>query len=92
MQNGSILLEKQSEGKRHEGMFRRPRRSEAETAGLTLLATQKYSITRYKVTRHLFRADADCAPATGEQWIPLAELPDIPLASPDRKILRKMGY
>lgn len=92
VQNGSILLEKQSEGKRHEGMFRLPRRSEAETADLPLLATQKYSITRYKVTRHLFRADADCAPATGEQWIPLAELPDIPLASPDRKILQKMGY
>ena len=92
VQNGSILLEKQSEGKRHEGMFRLPRRSEAETAGLPLLATQKYRITRYKVTRHLFRADADCAPATGEQWIPLAELPDIPLASPDRKILQKMGY
>lgn len=92
VRGNAILLEKQSEGKRHEGMFRLPRRSEAETAGLPLLATQKYSITRYKVTRHLFRADADCAPATGEQWIPLTELPDIPLASPDRKILRKMGY
>ena len=88
----AILLEKQSEGKRHEGMFRLPRRNEAETAGLPLLATQKYSITRYKVTRHLYRAAADCAPAAGEQWIPLAELPDIPLASPDRKILREMGY
>ena len=90
--SGAILLEKQSEGKRHEGMFRLPRRSEQETAGLPLLATQKYSITRYKVTRHLYRAAADCTPAEGEQWIPLAELPDIPLASPDRKILQKMGY
>lgn len=88
----AILLEKQSEGKRHEGMFRLPRRSEAETAALPLLATQKYSITRYKVTRHLYRAAADCIPAAGEQWVPLKELPDIPLASPDRKILSRMGF
>ena len=88
----AILLEKQSEGKRHEGMFRLPRRSEAETADLPLLATQKYSITRYKVTRRLYRAAAECTPAAGEQWVPLAELPDIPLASPDRKILSRMGF
>ncbi|MBQ8516789.1 MAG: A/G-specific adenine glycosylase [Akkermansia sp.] len=92
VRGGCILLEKQSAGKRHEGMFRLPRRSTAEIAVLPLLATQKYSITRYKVTRHLYQADADCTPAAGEQWIPLAELPDIPLASPDRKILQKMGY
>ena len=72
-------------------MFRLPRRSAAETADLPLLATQKYSITRYKVTRHLYRADAGCVPAVGEQWIPLAELPHIPLASPDRKILSKLN-
>lgn len=87
-----ILLEKQSEGKRHEGMYRLPRRSEAETADLPLLAMQKYSITRYKVTRRLYQAGEDSTPKENEQWIPLAELPDTPLASPDRKILIKLGF
>ena len=87
-----ILLEKQSAGKRHEGMYRLPRRSESETASLPLLATQKYSITRYKVTRHLYQADNNVSPNESEQWIPLTELTDIPLASPDRKILQKMGF
>ncbi len=86
-----ILLEKQSAGKRHEGMYRLPRRSEGETADLPLLATQKYSITRYKVTRRLYLAGSNVCPNEGEQWIPLTELPDIPLASPDRKILQKLG-
>lgn len=88
----AILLEKQSEGKRHEGMYRLPRREMQEVSTLPLLATQKYSITRYKVTRYLYRAAEVTVLQTGEQWLPLAELPDIPLASPDRKILKKLGY
>ncbi len=87
-----ILLEKQSAGKRHEGMYRLPRRSEAETVTLPLLATQKYSITRYKVTRRLYQADNKVCPRESEQWISLTELPAIPLASPDRKILQKLGF
>lgn len=87
-----ILLEKQSAGKRHEGMYRLPRRSVSETASLPLLATQKYSITRYKVTRHLYQADNNVSPNESEQWIPLTKLPVIPLASPDRKILQKLGF
>ncbi len=92
VRENSILLEKQSAGKRHEGMYRLPRRSEAETADRPLLATQKYSITRYKVTRRLYQAGNTIAPRENEQWIPLAELPTIPLASPDRKLLRKLGF
>ena len=92
VRDGAILLEKQSEGKRHEGMYRLPRREMQEVSTLPLLATQKYSITRYKVTRYLYRAAEVTVLQTGEQWLPLAELPDIPLASPDRKILKKLGY
>ncbi len=87
-----ILLEKQRAGNRHEGMFRLPKRSKAETDTLPLLATQKYSITRYKVTRRLYQAGGNTRPKENEQWIPLAELPNIPLASPDRKILAKQGF
>lgn len=84
-----LLLEQQGENARHAGMYRLPRRSEAEVAGLEHLADQTYSVTRYKVTRHLYRADDDTVARAGERFIPLATLPQTPLASPDRKILRR---
>lgn len=81
-----LLLEKQPDGKRHEGMYRLPRREQDEAAALPHLCDQKYSVTRYKVTRHLHLADiATLRP--GESYIPLASLPGIPMASPDRKLL-----
>ena len=86
-----ILLERQAEGRRHAGMFRLPRRSQDEVLGLEHLADQTYSVTRYKVTRHLHRAARGTRPRKGETYIPLQELPQAPLASPDRKILLKLG-
>lgn len=83
-----LLLEKQPGGKRHEGMYRLPRRSAEEIAGLPHLCDQKYSVTRYKVTRHLYRADAATLRA-GECFVPLADLPATPMASPDRKLVTK---
>lgn len=89
MANGCLLLEKQGGGKRHEGMYRLPRRSEKETRGLRQLTTQKYSVTRYRITRHLFAAsDPDCA-REGEEWVSLEHVEKLPMASPDRKLLRR---
>lgn len=85
-----LLMEKQSSGRRHEGMFRLPQRSAEDVDKLEHLATQKYSVTRYKVTRHLYRAAADTSPRQGEVFIPLAELDATPMASPDRKIIIKL--
>lgn len=87
-----LLLEQQGENARHAGMYRLPRRSEAEVAGLEHLADQGYSVTRYKVTRHLYRAAADTAAREGERFIPLTELAQTPLASPDRKIIARFLY
>lgn len=84
-----LLLEKQTDGKRHEGMYRLPRRPATECAALPLLAQQKYSITRYKVTRHLYQVPGDFPTRAGEEFIPLSRLDSIPMASPDRKILHK---
>ena len=84
-----LLMEKQVGNKRHEGMYRLPRRSAEHCTTLPHLADQKYSITRYKVTRHLFRAAVDEAPQPGEEFIPLSRLNDTPMASPDRKIIRQ---
>ena len=90
IQSGCILLERQAKGKRHEGMYRLPRRDAEEASALPLLRTQQYSITRYKVTRYLHGCDT-ATPREGEQWIPLSDLPGLPLASPDRKILQQSG-
>lgn len=84
-----ILLEKQADGNRHAGMYRLPRRSAEEVAAMPHLCDQKYSVTRYKVTRHLHRAPADTAPQAGEEWIPLKKLPAMPMASPDRKLTER---
>ncbi len=85
-----LLMEKQASGQRHEGMYRLPRRSAEETAAFQYLGDQKYTVTRYRVTRHLFRAsELTTAPREGEVFIPLSELPATPMASPDRKILAR---
>ena len=84
-----LLLEKQAGNKRHAGMYRLPRRSAEHCATLPHLADQKYSITRYKVTRHLFRAVGNEPSLPGEEFIPLSRLDDTPMASPDRKRIRQ---
>ena len=85
-----LLMEKQADGKRHEGMYRLPQRSKEQVTELPLLTTQKYTVTRYKVTRYLYRGAADTAPQGAEEFIPLQQLPTTPMASPDRKIIDKL--
>ncbi len=86
-----LLMEKQAPGGRHEGLYRLPRREEAEVAGMPHLRDQKYSVTRYRVTRHLYRADAATAtPKAGEVFIPRATLAATPMASPDRKLVEAL--
>lgn len=83
-----LLMELQPDGKRHEGMYRLPRREPQDVTKLPHLCDQKYTVTRYKVTRHLYRAEA-ATPHPGEQFIPLEELASTPMASPDRKLVNR---
>lgn len=85
-----LLMERQSCGKRHEGMYRLPRRSLDELRDCDKIAEQSYCVTRYKVTRHLYRASDGCRPKPGECFIPMAALADTPMASPDRKLLARI--
>lgn len=86
-----LLMELQPDKARHAGMYRLPRRNAEEVAALPHLCDQKYSVTRYKVTRHLHRAPADTAARAGERFISLADLPATPMASPDRKLVEKLA-
>lgn len=85
-----LLMEKQAGNKRHAGMYRLPRRAAEYCAALPHLANQTYSITRYKVTRHLFRAPQQESALPGEEYIPLSQLECTPMASPDRKLISKL--
>lgn len=85
-----ILLQQQADGSRHQGMYRLPQRPQATISHLTHLTDQRYSITRYKVTRHLYQASSDTKPRPGEHFVPLEKLEHTPLASPDRKIIQKL--
>lgn len=85
-----LLLSLQPDTARHAGLYRLPRRSAEEVVNLPHLCDQKYSVTRYKVTRHLHRASTGTSAREGECFIPLSALPDTPLASPDRKLVNKL--
>lgn len=85
-----LLMEKQAGHARHAGMYRLPSRPAEFVEGLPLICRQKYSVTRYKVTRYLYRAPGELEPLLGEEYIPVAALPNVPMASPDRKLILKL--
>lgn len=87
IKNDSILLTKQIDG-RHVGMYRLPERSKDEVEGLRLLLKQSYSITRYKVTRYIYKAEGSIAMRENEALVPFDDVARLPMASPDRKALQ----
>ena len=87
-----LLLEKQAPQGRHAGMYRLPQRERELAERYPLICHQKYSVTRYKVTRHLHRIPPgeELPPRPGEEYLPLAALAAAPMASPDRKLVLKL--
>ncbi len=84
--NGAILLAKSNQG-RHVGMYRFPQREEEYFQLLEPVLTQKYSVTRYKVTRHIYHITVAPQIMEDEEMVPLSQLVHVPFASPDRKAL-----
>ena len=85
-----LLLELQPPSARHAGMYRLPQRPREFAETLPHLRDQTYSVTRYKVTRHIHRACVTVVPRASEHFISLSRLEALPLASPDRKIIRAL--
>ncbi len=85
-----LLMEQQPATARHAGMYRLPRRPREHAVLLPHIGDQHYAVTRYKVTRHLHLASASEAVMSTEQFVPVEQLEALPLASPDRKIVRVM--
>ncbi len=88
-----ILMVKQEDGKRHEGMYRFPQRTEQETKDLPVVMKQNYSVTRYKISRFLhLSTNAEIRPQSGEAFVSLKNIEELPMASPDRKVLVSQSF
>lgn len=86
MREGRLLLARQDEG-RHRGMYRLPERPAGEVSGLTHLLRQRYTVTRFKVTRHVYHAEGPVEPGANESFFTPGQIERLPMASPDRKVL-----
>lgn len=90
--DGALLLQ-QARGRR-EGLWQLPVRTKAATAGLPLLQSFRYSITRYRVTLHVHACAPPALPAPDpgatEAWHPHSGLAALPMAAPFRKALHSL--
>ena len=74
---------------RRQGFWKLPLRSPEDCAHLEPVSQHKYTITHHKVTLHLYRQQPQRL-LPGEAYHPLASLPDLPIATPVRRILNKV--
>ena len=81
-----VLLE-QEKGRRRHGMWKLPARDGKDLKKTKLLSKQKYGITRYKMTMHIYESDNPCA-RENEQWFKMNELQSLPMPSPYRRALK----
>lgn len=91
--DGSVLLS-QEQGKRRRGLWKLPERSAEAVADFPLLATHKYSITRYRVTLHIHECTPAAVPAPDpdhcEEFHRTADLATLPMPSPFRRALESL--
>lgn len=86
--HGRVLLEKQAEGKRRQGMWHLPRREHQDTLDLSLALKTSYSITRYHVTLRVYHIHESLIELdNNSQWHHLNALENLPIPSPDRRAL-----
>ncbi len=87
LRKGAILLAKCPQGQRHAGMYRLPQRDDEHLMALPHVLKQTYSVTRYKVTRYIHHVTERPRLQEGEEMVPLEQLHELPMASPDRKAI-----
>lgn len=88
---GRILLAKET-GSRRKGFYHLPLRSSEEVADLKLLQTSKYTITKHRVTLHLYEVTGAIPgePQAGETWVDCSAVESLPMPSPIRRVLGRM--
>ncbi len=83
---GDKVLLAMGRGSRRRGFWHLPLREPEACAHLEAGDLHRYVITHHRVTVHLYRADPGGL-LKGEEFIPISELADLPIATPMRKIL-----
>ncbi|MDP0491568.1 MAG: A/G-specific adenine glycosylase [Verrucomicrobiota bacterium JB023] len=88
---GMVLLAKEA-GSRRKGFWRLPLRSSDQVADLEKISTSRYAITKHRVTLDVYRCDSVVPGglSEGEEWVALADLDELPMVAPVRKILAKL--
>lgn len=80
-------------GKRRQGLWKLPPRSEEAIRGLALVETERYTITRYKVTMKVFAADMRTRPVEAmqdEAWIPHDVVLQLAMPAPYRRVIARL--
>jgi A/G-specific adenine glycosylase len=85
---GRILLY-QEKGKRREGLWMLPARSETQIANYPKVATRTYGITRYHVTMHIY-ASGPVDAQQDEAWHEADSISKLAMASPYRKAVEAL--
>ena len=86
-----MLLQKQAQGNRREGMWHIPRRDHEQTLDLALSLKTTYAITRYHVTLRIYASHSDQTDSQDhETWHPIENLEHLPMPSPDRRALESL--
>lgn len=90
--DGRLLLHREG-GKRREGLWKLPTREAAEISHLPVLAEQKYTITRYRVTLRVHDGAGLKAFSLldDEGWQGPADILALPMPSPFRRVIERLS-
>lgn len=83
---GRILMHREA-GKRRTGLWKLPVRDEAAVSLLPVIAEQRYTITRYRVT---MRVHEGGQPMDGDVWMTAEEIAALAMAAPFRKVAERL--
>lgn len=90
--DGRLLLHHES-GRRRTGLWKLPLREAAEIRHLPLIAEHRYTITRYRVNLRVHDGNSSGAmfdSVEGDRWIDPAEIPELALAAPFRRVIERL--
>jgi A/G-specific adenine glycosylase len=89
---GRVLMHREA-GKRRQGLWRLPLKTEGEVKGLPMKYRSRYTITRYRVTLEIWDAGVagkGIGITAGDEWKEITELASLPMPSPFRRAIDEM--
>ncbi|MGJ8633023.1 MAG: A/G-specific adenine glycosylase [Luteolibacter sp.] len=88
-EDGRVLLHREA-GKRRTGLWKLPLRLEAQCEGLKVIYENSYAITRYKVLLKVYGGNTGSEPESGDEWVEVERLGELPLAAPFRRAVERL--